>query len=323
METSTTPETHNTEKVLGPEKVQRPSRWQLLHTTRFMRVARFTTFVGALTAVGAGIGYTRVRGQMADQLMSVGESLMRYENADRQDGARAFQMNGQVVQLSSGSTSDNFETVLDQFEERCRMSNATLQAQVNEATDGDHFVVREQGSEAGVVACLEFGGEITLSELVARGERFRETNDLHDLGDVRYVYTRETASGGTHFVTFWTEGSFDFDEITGHGGNQDVPGSEHADIPRPPGSRRMLDATESGVDQHVRMYTGSSMTEWELEAFYRESLQQSGYRVLIPSEDRLAGPGTFILAERDGRETFVVLGMDERGLGQATILAGN
>ncbi len=305
-------------------RIARPSRWQLLHATRGMRVVRLATFFAALGLVVLGLGYARARGQIAEQMLSFGENLMRYGHAERQDEPRELRVNGQTLMLTSGTTEDSLDTVLDDFERRCHAHNAGLQAEVRRSLAQDLFVLRNEGERAGTVGCLDFGEDIGVSELVERATRFQRSNDLHDLGDLRYVYARELDDGhGVHFLTFWTTGSLNFDELTGGNGNRDVPGRDVAGIPRPPRSLRVIDASETGSHQRVVSYSGSSSTGFELEPFYREALERAGYHLTpIPEDARVSGP-VALAAERDGRVTFVVLDTDARGRGIASIVTGD
>ena len=288
-----------------------------------MKGVRLTGFVMLLAAIGVGVTYSRVRGQVGEQMISMGESLMRYERAERQDAPRELRLNGQSLMLTSGTSPDDLDVVLDEFEARCRSHNADLQAQIRAASAQDLFVMREERGDSGAIGCLDFGQEIGAAELLGRAARFRQSNDLHDLGDLRYVYARRLDEGhGVHFLTFWTTGSLDFDEITGHGGNTDVPGEDVAGVPRPPRSRRIIDAYETGSDQRVVSYAGSSMTEWELEAFYRDALPRTGFHLVDPPADAPTPQMDSILlaAERDERITFLVLDTDRHGHGVASVL---
>ena len=303
----------------------RPTRWQLLNTSPWMKGVRLVTFVAVVAAVGVGASYSRVRGQVGEQMISLGENLMRYERSERQDAPRELHLNGQSLMITSGTSPDDLGVVLDEFEARCRSHNEALQAQIRAASAQDFFVMREERGGVGAVGCLDFGQEITAAELLGRAARFRESNDLHDLGDLRYVYARTLDEGtGVHFLTFWTTGSLDFDEITGHNGNTDVPGEDVDGIPRPPRSRRIIDAYETGADQRVVSFAGSSMTEWELEAYYRDALPRSGFHIIEPPADAPQPQMDSILlaAERGERVTFLVLDTDRHGHGMASVLTG-
>lgn len=302
----------------------RPTRWQILQSWSGMKVVRLMTFVAVLAALGVGVTFSRVRGQVGEQMIAMGENLMQYDRAERQDAPRELRLNGQSMMVTSGTSPDSLDTVLDDFEARCRSHNAALQQEIRTVSAQDFFVLRETQGEVGAVGCLDFGAEISAAELLVRVTRFRQSNDLQDLGNLRYVYARTLDEGsGVHFLTFWTTGSLDFDEITGHGGSTDVPGTDVSDIPRPPRSRRILDAMERGADLRVLGYTGSSMTSWELEAMYRQELPRAGYRLIDDQSRRSSTDGQILLGlERDQRVTFVVLSNDRHGLGSAAIITG-
>lgn len=318
----------------GPKPAIRPSWWQIVQAHPAMKAVRVTTFVAATASVAVIGAYSHARSQLGEQLLSVGSNMMRYEGANTQDEPREMRINGQSLMMRSGTTDDSVDAVLDRFEAQCSTGQQELRERVDFMTQQagitrSLFVLREMGGPEGVVACLDFGQEeLSVADLAERAARFRASNDLHDLGDLRFVFAEPMNDGsGAHFLTFWTNGSLDFDEVTGRGGNGDVPGADIDGIPRPPRSRRVLDASETGHPDRVLMYFGSSMTGWELESFYRRELTHSGYHVIDPGErgtreisTRIRG--TVLGGERDGHLTFVVLDTDERGLGRATIITG-
>lgn len=318
-------------KASAKARAHRPTRWQLLHASPWMRGVRLASFAAVLVAIGLFATFSHVRGQIGEQMLDVGENLMRYERSDRQDDTRELRVNGQSLMVTSGTSPDDLEIVLDEFERRCRAHNAALQAEVRRLNPQEFFVLRRERGGSGAVGCIDFGGEISTAELYQRATRFKESNDLQDLGTLRYVYARTLSEGrGVHFLTFWTTGSLDFDEITGHRGTADVPGTDVEGVPRPPRARRILDASETGVNQHIVSYGGSSMTSWELEAYYREALPQNGFRLIdtrvtpgasteAPAEDTTSGR-ILLSAERGERMTFLVLDNDRRGLGIASVL---
>jgi len=280
-----------------------------------MKGARLLGFAASLCAIGVGVRISQARGQIGEQMMSIGEQMMRVEGAERQDTRRAYHINGQQIWVSSGTTDASVESVLDQFEERCQL----LANEVQSVGDTDHLVLREGGGGAGAVGCLDLGGELSANELWARAERFTRTNNLGDLGDLRYVYARPLQNRpGAHFVTFWTEGDLDFDDFTGDFGNHDVPGTDSENFSRPPRSLRVLDVTEDGVPLHVRSYTGSTMSVWELEHFYTSELERTGY--LITRVPATGDDSVVMNAERNGRMTTLILGMSAEGHGTATII---
>ena len=161
-----------------PKAPLRPTRWQLLNSSPWMKGVRLTGFVAAIAALGVGLTYSRVRGQVGEQMITMGESLMRYERAERQDAPRELRLNGQSLMVTSGTSPDDLDVVLDEFEARCRAHNPELQAQIRAASAQDFFVMREERDGVGAVGCLDFGQEISAAELLGRAARFRQSNDL-------------------------------------------------------------------------------------------------------------------------------------------------
>ena len=296
--------------------------------TRFAQVLRVSGFVALLLVIGGFAEYQHVSGQVGEQLVSLGDRLMDYEGATSSDETREVVFNGQSLRFSTGRAPDAFTAVLDHFASVCGQHDGGLTERYEAAHPqrarqrGHSPVFRYDSENAGVVACLDLGeGDVSMTELGQRVQRYGETHDLHDLGDLRYVYAEgNEANDSTHFVTFWTDGTFHVDAIFPEDG--DGGGSDLADVARPPGARRTISATETGTNDTVVQYVGSSMTEWELEAFYQHELTSSGWAVQnLPEEANV--PGTrMVAARRENSELYVTLDTDPRGLGQATIVLG-
>jgi hypothetical protein len=175
----------------------------------------------------------------------------------------------------------------------------------------------EEGERRGVVACLDMGEDRrTAQHILEAYDRFQENGDLHELGDIRYLFA-EDAGRRTHYVSLWTEGTFNVNHVLP--GDTDAPGADLAGLPRPPRSRRTLEAYQEGRDERFLHYEGSSMTEWELEAFYRDELTANGWTLAAdPGVEGLEA--ITLVALRDGRQVYVSLDTDEHGDGAATLM---
>ncbi len=292
------------------------------------QVLRVCGFLAVLTTIGVFAEYQHVSGQVGEQLVSLGDRLMDYEGATSRDETREVVFNGQSLLFSTGRAGDPVSTVLDHFETACAGHDGGLTERYEAArtaqgrAEGHSPVFRYDADNAGVVACLDFGADdVSVTELGERVRQYGQSHDLHDLGDLRYVYAEgNDTNTSTHFVTFWTAGSFRMDAIfpdDGDGGGSDLP-----DVARPPGSRRTISATETGTNDTVVQYVGSEMTEWELESFYQHQLAASGWAVQdLPEEAEVPGVRV-VAARRDDSELYVTLDTDLRGRGQATIVLG-
>jgi hypothetical protein len=312
-------------------KVHRPGVLQFIRG-RFglaIKMARLTTFVVVVALLGFGFRAHQVHGQLDERMLQMGEVMMRYEGAIRQDETRVVMINGEQLQFSSGVTEHTVGEVLDNFETVCEQHDAGLVerfARMPERLDGHRQtrfrpIMRGEGGAGGYVVCLDMGqDEMTFNELRARFDRFEDSSDVHDVGDIRYVYAQETDDPAVrHFVTFWTNGHFRFRPMMNEDG--DAPGTDLTDVPRPPGSRRMITASEVGQTEAAVMYAGSPMSEWELEHFYTTSLAEHGWEITPIADERQPQGSRVVTAHRpdDSELLFVSLDTDARGQGTATV----
>lgn len=317
----------------GPmaRKGARPSLWDAMHATRAAKFARLGTFLTVVAFGATWLVYQRTEAQLGDDLLEAGEGLMRFAEPRREEGARIFRINGEVVHATTGSTERSVSALVDWYEELCLARDAQLTEQASEiaaASPNDHrsarfasfspVIRRLVGEEAGVVACLDMGeARRTPSELVEAFGRYRESHDLGELGEIRYLYARRTSGGYTQFISVWTEGSFNVEHALPDAG--DAPGDDLASVPRAPGSRRVLSAWEEGRDERYVHYVGSTMTEWELEAFYARTLEENGW-VVTPDLDAEGAENATVVAMREGRQLYVLLDTAADGRGTASLM---
>jgi hypothetical protein len=305
------------------------ARYLATRMPRVVRLARLTTFLVCLAAIGSSLYVHRVHSQMGEQLVSAGELMMRYDNAERQDHTRVMEVNGQTIQFSSGVTTDSVDQILDNFESICQTHDGQVMEQF--ARSPEHVlghaartfdpVMRYGGANGGVVVCLDMGEEeVSLSELRRRIDRFEATTDVHEIGNIRYVYVQGTDDPEIrHFITVWTNGPFRLGNMVADGA--DAPGTDLADVPRPPGARRVMSAAEQGHPEAAVMYRGSSMTEWELEGYYQQQLPEHGW-VLTPIQESYQPQHTRVVSAHrpDHSELLVIsLDTDAHGRGSATL----
>jgi hypothetical protein len=304
---------------------------------RFPKIVRLTTFLVVVGAVLGFVSYQRARGQLGEAMMSAGSQMMMLAEAEHQDAPRQVVINGQRIHFTSGMAPFAPTEVLDRFEARCEGANAGLMAEFSRIIaehpddEGAHRmeeigapVLREQHGNTGYVACFDFGDEtVGIRGLMERYARFEETRDLHDFGDLRYVYVEPAREDRAHFVAIWTEGTLQLGELFPESG--DARGADVAGIPRPPGSRRVITAHETGEDQVATIYQGSDLDQGELESFYLRELPANGWQVLDTHEHEAArrlaneiGPG--VAALRGDQMVFLALTTDTDGHGRAAIL---
>jgi hypothetical protein len=298
------------------------------------KILRVTALFVVLGGAGVALTYQYARGQISEALLGAGAQMMMLAEASRQDTPRELFINGQRIHFSSGSAPLSVTALLDRFEQRCEAIDAHLMERVSEmlAQHPEHPmarrvetvspVLRSDNEERGYVACLDWGSEAAdLEELLRRVRRFEQTRDLHDLGDLRYLYA-ERSSEGSHFVAIWTEGPLSFDALFPESG--DAQGRDPEDIPRPPGARRVLTASEVGESQIATIYRDSELEQGGLESFYRRELPAHGWTVLddeaaAAARARAEMPPALV-AMRGDRLVFIVTATDAEGRGEAAII---
>lgn len=332
IDPTTVPQRRDDERK-GPmaRRGARPSWWSAIHATKAAKVARLTTFLSVVGIAATWLVYTRTSAQMGDDLLAAGDALLRFADPARSDGPRVFLINGERIHGTSGSTEHSVGELLDWYEGVCLARDAEMTERAGEIAaanpeyahargmiDWSPVLRREAGEEAGIVACLDLGeGRRSGADILEAYGRYEESRDLHELGDIRYLFARRAHGGRTQFVSIWTDGSFNVERAMPDEG--DAPGDDLATVPRAPGARRVLSASELGRSDRYYHYAGSSMTEWELESFYAAELAANGWDV-VADLDAEGAERASVLAMRDGRQLYVLLDTDARGLGMASLM---
>jgi hypothetical protein len=298
-----------------------------------------TAFFAFLYAGLALLLMHQARAQVGERLLGLGIEMLRYEGG-RQEAPRTLELNGQPIRLATGHAPHGVTEVLDYYEQKCLERDGRFAEQIAELTDGDPAIVepesrlmdatlREEDGTRGFVACLDSGSgeEMTPEDVVARLERFRQTLDLSEFGEMRYVVAEEKSDGTTFFVAFWVEGSFAIGEMFPEHG--DAPGRDVRDVPRPEGSRRILSTWEEGHRESVTTYVGGSRKADRLTGWYRARMADAGWSLLEVDEatrERLVArghrppPESFLSFERGERFVSISLHDTEDGRTTATVL---
>lgn len=305
-----------------------PSTWQAFHATRLARFTRLGTFLCVLGGASSWFVFERTEAQLGDDLMGMGASLMAFADEEHTDGPRALSLNGETVHLVSGSSPESLTEVLDAFEAVCLEHDAQFRDQITELYAAhpetprravlDRFrpSLRRMAGNRGTIGCLDLGTERrTAGELLDAAAEFQRTGDLSRLGNMRYLFAQAADGGRTQYVALWTEGEFHVDRVLPSAG--DAPGEDLSAIPRAPDAVRSLYAHEVGRDDRFVIYQDSSLSEWELEHFYRTELARGGWDVVDTREEN--AEQQTVVALREGRQVYISLDTDYRGHGRAVI----
>lgn len=245
---------------------------------RVRRVMRVSVYLAVVTLLLGTIATRRVYGSVEKGALEIGSGLAQL--GDVVGPNYRVSINGEVVNVSSAMTDEPLDTVLDRFEKECREHAGgleeelgslpqTLQSQLPPAVRGPAGIgiVRTRDTDSGMVACLARDVDLGYGGTMEAIGRFAKSGDLADLGKLRYVMAERTASGRTHVVGAWTEGSFRIGHLFPASG--DCPGSDLPDTFRPDGSRRLLTASVDGAPFGVRIYDAKGTPDEVLSQYER------------------------------------------------------
>jgi hypothetical protein len=283
----------------------------------FARVGIYLSVVCLIVGVFAA---RSAMGGISEQALIVGRQLAKLE--DLTESANRLSLNGQEIQLASAVTQEPLEKVLDRFEALCREDavlvhefarlDKLLEQKLPERTSSfDLGILRKQNDHDGMVACMVQDASTTRSALEGF-QRFMETEDLKEIGLLRYAYARKTDNGRTHVLTAWTDGSFKLSALTPKADGSDTPGSDPAGALRPPDSVRLLTAAAHGAPHAVRIYESSAKPADVLASYDRE-MPKLGWEAIaaVPYDFPEArqftkgGVDLLVVADENGERTAV------------------
>jgi hypothetical protein len=129
----------------------------------------------------------------------------------------------------------------------------------------------------GGVASLDYGEKLSLEAFKRRVASFIGSGDLGSIARLRYVFFEGNGSGGTRFLTVWTDDQFKLANLI-PGERRDADGKDIENVPRYPGTVRCLSSEERGAAQRIAVYDGPGSPE-TAELFYRARMQTLGWRL--------------------------------------------
>jgi hypothetical protein len=219
--------------------------------------------------------------------------MMRYADDRAMGPVRRMEINGAQLEFATGTTDDSVRTVLDHYARRCASRSGRVDEQLAEIAhranangapstgEGQSSLttIRHSTDNQGYVACLDVGEtRLTVEEIQRRVESFVRTGNLTDVGRMRYLYAERSSTGRTRFLGFWTDNEINVTRMFPTTG--DAPGEDPADVPRAPGLRRLLQASEVGEQYSMSIFAGAAPRE-RVEQHYRTEMPRHGW-TLIP-----------------------------------------
>jgi hypothetical protein len=286
----------------------------ILPSARSLRMAAYSAFAFGILALAAS---RSVYADVREMGLGIGHQLAKLE--DLTGEAYLIRFNGMEMRRASAHTAQSAREVLDRYESYCRENPgalgramgdipSALEDRIDRPNDAAMraSVVRDEANGRGMVVCFVDEPGAPRQPLVDRLRALSETGDLSKLGRFRYAFAEPSSKGGTHVVTFWSDGGLDVKKMFPAEG--DAPGTDSALAPRPAGSRRTLSASVDGYPAAVRIYESRATPE-AIERMYDETLKAKGFTKVVAKG--AFGGGAYI--REDNAEIIVsITGTDKR-----------
>lgn len=269
-------------------RTERPARKEW----RIKKLARLAFYCGCVTVIGAGLAVRSAYGDVKQSALELGHELGKLDDVGSE---RPIVLNGQPIFVKSTVEDVPVEDVLDLMEAHCERNSTGVRREIEDLArmaktpmpkdmNGRPAagIMREESSGRGMVACLardEDDGRTGWQSL----EKFVDSGDLSEVGNIRYVYAEETKSGRTHIIAVWTDGPFNLRKMFPEHG--DAPGTDIANVPRPGGGRRILSAAVEGAPYGVRLYEAAESPEGVLAPYDKEMAAQGWQTTFVDAEN--------------------------------------
>jgi hypothetical protein len=254
---------------------------------------------GYVAVLSLGLGAFQLRAAHAEvknRTVELGRQMFQLANASHQD-VNKLNMNGQVMWLGSSIAKDSVSSVLDRYEGECRKNSAQsteswreLAQKIDESTAKKEEtplmatgVMRAGDSAEGTVLCFT-KGEHSKPTVGEAFRSFADTGELGALGNLRYVYVKQSDHGRTVVLTAWTDERFNLRDLVPADGRE-AKGSDFGEIPRPPTSNRLLSAQVEGTPFGVNVYR-SKQGPANVVGFYDDEMAKRGWMAIDPELDR-------------------------------------
>lgn len=287
--------------VSAPSESPLSATWRGRAQKRMLALARAGLCLFVIVVILVAGCLRSAHAHLGETLLTFGDQLVKWQGMKANSGPRRLYVNGLGLGLITLSTELDVAHALDRFQDLCRKRGglavpSALAEKLGPDTQVFDGSFRQESAAQGVLACLDSGHPLSLSELTERLTRLRDTGDLAALGDLRYVLARRSGATTTLLV-FWTEGSAPLFQLFPKTG--DAPGRDPKDLPRPPASQRTLSAAEQGAPYALTLYRTPNQTPDQLRQWYRRELKGSGWHV---REDSSVSA---LHAQRRGRSLLV------------------
>ncbi len=246
---------------------------------------------GYVAVLSLGLGAFQLRAAHAEvrnRTVELGRQMYQLANASQHD-VNKLNLNGQSMWLGSSLAHDSVDNILDRYEDECRQNSAQsteswreLAKKIDEKNEkrpalAGSGVMRAGTRLEGTVLCFTKGASSkpTVGEAV---KSFVETGELGALGNLRYVYAKQSDSGRTVVLTAWTDDKFNLADVVPEEGVE-AKGLDFPNVPRPPTSNRLFSAQIEGTPFGANVYRSKGAPS-DVVGYYDAELGKRGWKAI-------------------------------------------
>ncbi len=278
-------------------------------SVRWKGVVRVSLYGLVAAAALTGSLVSSARADLGGSALEVGRELSVVAT-DATPGTTAV-LNGQSFHLADSTSDKSVKEILDGIEKSCRDNPGALAAVFESApakgqVEGKayelpesftHGIVRNGSDKDGVVMCFVGDKKANKGGLEALAA-FAQSQDLGDLGRLRYVYAKRETTGKTRVTVAWTDEHFSLKAVSTGGEEFGKDGL----VPRPTGAHRLLTAEIQGVSQSTTIFE-TAMKPEAVVAYYDETFVKAGFMKMTPPAE-----GQILRAYfRNGMDVFLAV----------------
>ncbi len=290
-------------ELMGPRSRLAAARDRAIRLarTRLGRILVRSGLTMLVVWVGLGVFVRMARATVYERLLGMGSDMAKFlDDGDTTGKPRDIRLNGQKLQVATGSTTQSVQDVIGFYNKRYGGRDGGMRQHFQKMIDEGHTKDPERlrkllakgplnalsevrgdgGGDLGFSAFTDLGpGDGEPRALFDRVHKFGRTGQLSDMGAAYYVYARKSGDK-TSFFLLWADKDFNvFDLVGGKddaGGRGDVPGEDLPGVPRFPGGRRFFSSSEPAKNYAVAGYDLPA-DPGSVQAFYRARMAAEGW----------------------------------------------
>jgi hypothetical protein len=247
-------------------------------------VLRLMAFIGVCAAVLLYVDYRVARASVMEKLLGIGQRMAPFlDDAHGIEAPREVHMNGLRMWVAAGHTEHRTEEVRRWYSERYAGKGSVNDVITDELKKIKMIPPTVDGlsqaqfgdDERGGMAAIDMGSNVTFKMILSRMHQLA-AGKIGEFGHLRYLYYERTSTGGTRYLTIWSDDTFDLTKFLPNG-SEDTPGRDLEDVPRYPGTVRVLSADERGRSAQVVVYGGPGSPDGA-EMFFAARMRTLGWQ---------------------------------------------